>query len=114
MPFDPSTDPTLLSLKRIAETGGDRGRRYDEGVLSVIEIVLRDGQFARNRMVGLLVCFNAQRNLSGKLLKADEEAELQSFIASRGWSMEQATEFLGGVDAAERLLHVYEVRDDEP
>jgi hypothetical protein len=112
MPFEPSSNPTLLNLKRIAERGGERGPRFDKGILSVIEAVLKDGQFVRSRMVGLSVLSMAQRNLTVKLITADEETELRNFIASRGWSPEEANEFLSGVDLAERCLHIYEVRSE--
>jgi hypothetical protein len=112
MPFDASTDPRLIGLKRIAEGGGDRGPLYDEGVLSVINAILKEGHFVRSRHVGLMVLFVAQRQLTQKLLTSDEEAELQHFIASHGWTFDEASQFLDGVDLVERMLQVYEMRDE--
>ena len=112
MSFDPSTDPRLISLKRIAEGGGERGPRFDKGVLSVIDALLKDGHFVRNRMVGIVVLFNAQRQVTPRLLTTDEEAQLQSFLKEKGWTLEQATEFLNGVDLAERALGGYEARNE--
>ncbi len=112
MPFDPSTDPRLIGLKRYAERGGDRGPRFDKGVLSVINAILKDGHFVRSRMVSLMVLSRDQEKISPAIITQDEQAELHDYIAAQGWSLEQATEFLEGVDYAERALGGYESRQD--
>lgn len=112
MPFDPSSDPRLIGLKRIAEGGGDRGPRFDKGVLSVIDSILKNGRFVRNRMVSLMVLSRVQDGITAMIVTPDERAEFRDYIASQGWSLEQATEFLNGVDTAERILSVYEVKPE--
>lgn len=110
MPLDPSKNPTLLNLQSIAIAGGEYGALYDKGVLSVIETIIKDGRFVRSPVWGIILLAKGQRDGAGFLISSDEQAELQSFLDTRRWTLDEAIEFARGADAAARNLDVYEAK----
>jgi hypothetical protein len=103
-PVDPANDPVVKNLKQIALKGGEKGPRYDQGVLAVVSQIEREGHFTRDRMCGILCLMGTQQKTNTRLLTDEEQAKGQKFIFRHGWTLEQAIEYASGVEFAESML----------
>ena len=101
---DPTSDPTLLALKRIASRGGDRGPLFDQGVLATVSQVEREGYFTRGGTASLLSRMHIQQQSAARMLTDEEFAEGQRFLAQRGWTIEQGSQYAQGALFAEGIL----------
>jgi len=101
---DPANDPTLLALKRIASGGGDQGPLFDQGILATVSQIEREGSFTRGGTASLLSRMHIQQQSAARVLTDEEFAEGQRFLAQRGWTVEQGSQYAHGALFAEGLL----------
>jgi hypothetical protein len=101
-PFnDPSTDTMLLRLKEIALNGSERGALYDQGVLSVISQIEKEGSFTANPalILRLVEC--------GVRITDSENEDAERILRERGWSLAEGVEYANGIAQAQGLLSHY-------
>jgi hypothetical protein len=111
---DPRQDPVLLAVKKVAQAGGEYGPYFDRGVLAVVGRVEADGCFTADPL-GPLLTLAFQQNHRGAeaLLTAEELAEVDRFLATRGWNYAEGARYAAGIKDAERqLLHLVRISDD--
>jgi hypothetical protein len=106
----PSEDPFVQNIKRIADRGGERGPRFDRGVLETIAALENDGELPRNNFVSCFVLLKMQKATGQKLLTEEEADGPSRFMKARGWTFDEAFEYVEGVDFVERMLWVYKDR----
>jgi hypothetical protein len=96
-------DPTLSSLKRAAQQGGD-GDLFGQGVLSVVAEVEATGRYKLNRLAAVLALLPQHERGELAILTGWEVADARRFLESRGWSPEQGAQWARGVSHAQNLL----------
>jgi hypothetical protein len=111
---DPRQDTLMLAVKRAAQRGGEYGPLFDLGALAVAARVEADGCFTADPLGDLLaLAFQQTRRGAGTLLSAEELAEVDRFLAGRGWDYADGARYAAGVKDAERLLvHLMRASDD--
>jgi hypothetical protein len=97
--MDPKNDFVFTQLKQIATQGGEKGPLFDQGVLFVIRQIEETGSFQPHPITSI--------DDPPQVLTDGERREMQSLIAVKGWSHEQAQQFSKGVWQAEMTLQAY-------
>jgi len=104
---DPARDPTLQALKRMASRGGDRGPLFDQGILATVSQIEREGYFTRGGTASLLSRMHIQQQSAARMLTDEEVAGGQRFLAQRGWTIEQGSQYAHGALFAEGILFYF-------
>ena len=114
IPFDPRFDRTLNELKMEARTGSDRGKFFDQGVLSVITGIELKGGFVPDRFASLVLLHPPA--IPYTTLSSSEAAEIDEGMACRGWTPEHKLDLVQhseGVQLAEAVLSKYRLVDEQ-
>ncbi|HEY7311924.1 MAG TPA: helix-turn-helix transcriptional regulator [Gemmataceae bacterium] len=104
---NPRENGTLLSLKRTALKGGEKGRLYDKGVLSVINQIESKGSFDPDLTANLLDAAYVDQGLGANMLTVEERVQAQELLQRCGWTLEEGKQYAAGVKDAQTLLAVY-------
>jgi hypothetical protein len=103
---DYAHDPVFSGLKQIAEAGGERGPRYDQGVLSVIRQIEDRGCFDPDPIKQLAGIHYALK-MRANIITPEEVRQAEEMARERGWTLEEGAQYAAGVMDAEKNLAAY-------
>ena len=97
---DPNKYSILLTLKSTATHGGEFGRHFDLGVLSVISQIENTDKFAPNHLARHVIMHKE----APYALKPEELQSVERYLKASEMTQDEAVSFSKGVNHAESYL----------